>query len=293
MKNDNIKKKILKKFEKIDFQNVNSKWDILLYALCFNKEKNLKITSNEWNYLIFNSNLKHVLNDGYNAFMIILSKNQKDNLNFHEQTMNYLFKNSDLKQQNEIGMNAFMIALSRNARENLHFKEYQWDYLMKNSDLGQQNEDGCNALMLAIENYKKQELNFNTKQWDYLIKNSNLSQENKESGTVFLYGLTYNEKNEIHLSLEQKKQLWVALTEEQQQKQFQKVCTNFQNGLLKEKDILFMLYDLQFQPTKETIDWLEGYQYKIILKMLNNSRFFINLKEDLFEKNDIIKRVKI
>ena len=223
----------------------------------------------------------------------ILQYNQLEKFQLTKQEFDCLLENSDLKQQDNYGLNFFMKALQNDYDQNLNFTKKQWDYLMQNSDLKQQNDDGLNALLLAIENYKKQELNFNAKQWDYLIKNSNLNQENKDAGTVFLYGLIYNEKNEIHLSVEQKKQLWIVLTEEQQQKQFQKVCTNFQNGFLKEKDILFILYDLQFQPTQETIDWLEDFKYKTILKMLNNSRFFLNLKQDLFEKNNLIKRVKI
>ena len=190
--------------ENSDLKHINKNvCSALMFALRYNKEQNLNLNEKQFNHLIENSNLKQQTNDGWNTLMFALRYNKEQNLNLTEKQLYYLTQKSDLKQQNDGGWNALMYALRYNKEQNLNLTEQQLYYLTQKSDLKQQNDDGWNTLMLALRNNKDENLNLTKQQLNYLTQNSNLKQQNNNGWNALMFALRNHKEQNLNLTEQQ------------------------------------------------------------------------------------------
>ena len=142
-----LEKTILKKIERISsynykFNNLKEtdlKKQIPCQIVITNDWLSKKLTKEEIDYLIKNSDLKHCDIAGCDCLMLVLPNNQYKNLNLDNEIINYLIKNSDLKHTTVNGWNSLMLALFYDHDQNLNLNQEQWQYLVENSDLLTQN----------------------------------------------------------------------------------------------------------------------------------------------------------
>jgi hypothetical protein len=196
-----------------------------------------------------------------------------------------------LHQKNNIGLNALMFSVRY-----LNLTEEQWDYLIHHSDLTQKNEIGGNILMDILSNYEKQNLHFTKEQWNYLIENSKLEQQNKNGFNAFSIMLLVQNNDKfqnLFFLLRQREKFWNALHEGKKQKTFEILIQKYQNTNLKKEDILFMLYDLKFQPNQKTIHFLKKNNYQEIIQMIEKRDIFLNLNKGLIQENNKKNGLKI
>ncbi len=274
---EKTKKELLEKFKTHGFENFQQqnkhKFNLFMNVVFY--EKTLKLTSEQLDCFLKNSNLKQQTEVGFNILLLILENNKEKNLYLQEEQWDYLLKNSDLKQKTWSGENVLMHAFIFNQDQNINFSRNHWDYLLENSDLKQVNHKGLNSLMVYIHNYK--DANLSEKQWNYLLKNSNLMQETKEGFTAFLSAFLENDEN--FFSKEKLQQLWNPLSQQQKNKNFQMIIDEYKN--LSKEDILFLLYDLQFEPEEKTVEYLQKNEHQEILQMIEKRNILWNLNKNL------------
>lgn len=179
--------------------NTNKKDTPFLMVLFSLKEKlNLKITEDQWTYLIENSNLKLINSFNENSLMFAFYYNSENNLNLTEKQISYLIKNNDLKLINDQGWNSLFIYLNYNKKHNLNLTEEQVNYLIENSNINNEIE-GINTLMSAFENNTFCNLNLKERHFDYLIKNSNLNFKEKNNKDALMYYFIYENSSKIRI----------------------------------------------------------------------------------------------
>jgi hypothetical protein len=264
----------------------------------FNKNKELNFNSQWLNYFIKNSNLKETNNQDNSAIFMAFFNNKSQNLFFNEEQWNYLFQNSDLKHQDTLGFNPLMLAINYYKKEQLNFTEKQWNYLLEHSDLIQHNIEGINALMFALEN--KKNLPLTQKQWNHLINNSDLTQQNNFDWTPLMYALFYLRKQNLFLTQEEFKIMYQPLNEKQKQNVFLFMIDIYSKNNNSIEYFYFekiksLLYDYQFQPTEETIHWLQEKNHQDILQMIEKRNVLFQLEKDfqLMDKQEKLNIIKI
>jgi hypothetical protein len=104
---NNIKKEILNKINQSSFFKFNNLsnqdqigFNTLMFALYYNKTKQLNFTKEQFDYLFKNSDLKQVDNEGWNALIFALYYNQEEELNFTKEQFQQLF-NSLLEKEKQ------------------------------------------------------------------------------------------------------------------------------------------------------------------------------------------------
>jgi hypothetical protein len=113
--------------ENIYFCNLNTKnkfgQNILSFVL--NNNEYLKINDEQFNYLIKNSNIQEIDNDGWNILMSALLKCKEQKLNIHEKQWDYLIENSEINYNNKQYDDtiALLIALQKNKENQLNKKQ--------------------------------------------------------------------------------------------------------------------------------------------------------------------------
>ena len=185
-------------------EEVNKDKDTVLhYVLKNNKQENINLNKEQFDYLIKNSNLKQLNKYGSNPLMLALDYNKRENLFLQKEQFDYLFKNSDLKNVNNYGETALIILAKKNEKENLNFDKEQFDDLIKNSDLKVTTSKGYNAFMLLLMNNKEQNIKLNEEKINYLIENSNLNQKNELNQDILMLLIDNYKKENLNLTEEQ------------------------------------------------------------------------------------------
>jgi hypothetical protein len=199
----------------------------------------------------------------------------------------YGFKNLSDKNQN--GLNFLMFCLKHNNLQKILISNVsEWDYLLQNTDLTNQVKPGdFNALMFSVIYSRSQKINWTEQQWNYLIQHTDVTQKTPDEWNAFMYTLKNYDSNPkfiIH-------KIWEKMSEEQKQETFQSVCNAYQKKELHEKDILFTIYDLHFQPQPSTKNYLIEKHHKI-LQMIENRDLFFQLNKDLSSQKNNISNLK-
>jgi ankyrin repeat protein len=209
--------------------------------------------------------------------------NQDDSLSEEEvQLFKSLIFKCDLTVQNKNNLTPLMYTLLFNKTKNLDLTKEQWNYLLEHSNLTKQDNNGWTPLMYAFTYNQEKNLHFTKEQFDYLIKNSDLRQQNNFDWTPLLFALEYNQKQNSQLTKKQFQILYETLTKEQQQTTFKFFIDIYiykSNEYKEEMNLL--LYDLQFQPSIETIEWLKNCRLKSIIKMIEKRDVFFQLHQEI------------
>ncbi len=297
MNEEKIKKEVLIKLQPYGFENFSQQnqygLNALMFCLKYNKTMSLGLDNNEWDYLIQNSDLKQNTKNNSNSLMYYLSNNKKENLFFSEEKIDYLLKNSDLNITNE-NANNLIYALNYFEAQDIRLTTKQWDYLIRNSDIKQKMNDKTSLIYFVFFNNRK-EINIEENTLNYFIENSDLHHQDQNGWTAFLYALRSIEKNPKNESYIKK--IYSCLSEEEKQETFYKICEKY-IGITKEfnqNHILFMLYDLQMKPTKETLEKLnkdERYQDKLIKNQYQELIQMIEKRDVLWDLNKNLNQEK-
>ena len=228
------------------------------------------------------------------SFVMICIKNNKS-LQISQETWSQLFERVDLKKYNESKINILMSVLSYYKIQSLNFSENQWDYLIQNSDLKLIDHNHWNVLKYALGCNEgiHQSFRLTEKQWDYLIENSDLKEEEGKVIAIdhynfFMLALLGNNDKNWNSSKYPIVKLWNLLSQEEQQKTFREVCTQYQIGKLEKEKILFILYDLQFEPDKNTKHYIKIISYQEIVEMIEKKDFFYQLHQNLKPKEEVL-----
>jgi hypothetical protein len=202
----------------------------------------------------------------------------------------------DLTIQNDYGLTPIMFVFFYNNSKSLNFSQEQFNDLIQHSDLMIQDRAGLNHLMYAFTCNQKQNLNLNQEQIDYLIEHIDLTHQAKNGWTSLMFALRFHQSENLQFTKNQFQVMYDALTEEEQQNTFQKfIEQNHKNNHKYLKEINLFLYDLNFQPNKKTIKWLQENQYQDILQMIEKRDVFFQLNKDIqqINKTEKIDKMKI
>lgn len=223
--------------------------------------------------------------EGWDVLMYVMCFNKSKKLQLNEKHWDYLLQNSDLKITNNEGRNIIQYALKYYQEQKINWTENQWNYLLQNSDFNQKDENGWNTLMHAL--YYAQEFIFSWKkeQWNYLFQHSDLKYKNKENWSVCSI---FVKLSNLYFSKDILQYLWLDLSEEEKNKIFQKYTQK-----TKKEDIIWMLYDMKFQPNEKIMIWLQEEKHQEILKIIENREIFYNLNKNLFKEKESKNLLKI
>jgi ankyrin repeat protein len=154
--------------------------------------------------------------------------------------------------------------------------------LIYQCDLTQQNQNNWTPLIFSLFYNQEQNLHLTQEQFNYLIQNSNLKQQDNDDWTPLMFALFYNQEQNLQLTKHQFQTMYDVLNEEQQQSTFQKFIDekNYNNQQYLE-EINLLLYDYQFQPNEQTIDWLQENKYQDILQMIEKRNLFFKLYQNI------------
>ena len=230
---------------------------------------------------------------GLNALMFCLKYNKTMSLGLDNNEWDYLIQNSDLNITNE-NANNLIYALNYFEAQDIRLTTKQWDYLIRNSDIKQKMNDKTSLIYFVFFNNRK-EINIEENTLNYFIENSDLHHQDQNGWTAFLYALRSIEKNPKNESYIKK--IYSCLSEEEKQETFYKICEKY-IGITKEfnqNHILFMLYDLQMKPTKETLEKLnkdERYQDKLIKNQYQELIQMIEKRDVLWDLNKNLNQEK-
>jgi hypothetical protein len=295
MNENKIEEKLLLKLKEHGFQNFLQQNEhgvnALMYSLLNNVYKNLNLKKNEWDYLIQHTDLKQKDKNGNIALEYAIKENYLQKIYLTQNQFDNLIKNSSLQKKQIFDI--LMDILFNNEKHKLHLSEKQLNYLIKNSNLKQKTKSGFNVLMYALLYNNSENINLTEDQWDYLIKHSNIKQQTTNDRNAFMIALDMKLKNNLNFSDEKICQLWNPLSEEQKQNTFIIICKEYNKKKLNETSLIFLLYDLRFQPNQETIHFLQENQNKKFLEMIKKRDLLLNLKQELSIKNNIIPKIKI
>jgi ankyrin repeat protein len=189
---------ILNTFDKTKL-NIQDKHNLtpIMFTFKHNTHLKIKITPENFDFFIENSDLTLCDNDGNTPLMLALINNQ--DLKLTQQQIDYLIKNSNLKAQNNDGNTPLMLAMLNNKHQNLFLSLTQFLYLIENSNLRIQNKDDESPLLIALSNHNYQELNFTDKHYLFLFKNSNLNYINKHGFCPLTTAIFGNDPQPLNL----------------------------------------------------------------------------------------------
>ncbi len=163
-------------------------------------------------------------------------------------------------------------------------------YGFKNLD--DKDNKGNSVLMFCCLYNISKSLGFQKKHWEYLIVNSDLKYKVKNGWDSLAFVLVFNKSANYELE-EPIKKMYNILSEEDRQETFKQICINYKEQNLSEKDILYVLYDLEFHVSPITHKWLEEQKYDDILKMIEKRNVLWNLNQELSEENKTKKGLKL
>ena len=59
------------------------------------------------------------------------------------------------------------------------------------------------------------------------------------------------------------------------------IINEYKNNFFSKEDILFLLYDLQFEPEEKTVEYLQKNEHQEILQMIEKRNILWNLNKNL------------
>lgn len=148
--------------------------DPLIFSLGRNKTNSLNLSTEQWDYLIKNSDLSR--SDRYNstALRYFFSYGLEENVNLTEEQIAYLIKNSDLNIENKEDKTTILLEYLNKDNNKIKLSNENIFYLIKNTNLNKQDINNWCPLFSVLAYHKDNLLNLSTDHIDYLIKNTNL-----------------------------------------------------------------------------------------------------------------------
>ena len=192
----------------------------------------------------------------------------------------YGFKN--LEDKDNQGNSALMFACLYNVSKSLGFQKKHWDYLIINSDLKHKAMNGWNSLAFVLVFNKSAKIELDEKILNYIIDNSDGNFIYKNNRTSLFFSMKFNIYEKLQEPI---KKMHDVLSEKNRQETFKQICISYKEQNLSEKDILYVLYDLEFNISPTTHKWLEEQKYDDILKMIEKRNVLWNLNQELSEEN--------
>jgi hypothetical protein len=221
-----------------------------------------------------------------------ITHNQDYELNFSKEKWDYLIQNSDLNQKYINSYNACILTLFYYEKQNLSFTKEQWDYLIRNSYFSENKNDTLKAAILNNKN-----IQLTKEQWIYLIENSDLKQKDFSGNNIIIYAFRFDICEKLNCKKEIFKKFWDILSEEEKKENFESICLekiyHQTDKIKKQKNILFILYELEYDPTEETKKLLYEEKQMDSLEIIKKKELFLKINKDLFIKEIQKKVVKI
>lgn len=154
---------------------VVNKFTPLLFSLA-EPQGHIELDQEQWDYLIYKSNLKTNFDNCYSAlFLAITSPNPSFSLSY--EYLEAFIQQSNVTFIDDEGSNDLLNVLDYLQERNLNVTIPQLDYLLKNSDLSIINKRSQTALTAMLKGFNNTDLLYLLPReiWEYVFKNSDLN----------------------------------------------------------------------------------------------------------------------